>query len=86
MNKDIYLKVAKEVNLPEDVVENIYKAYWLFIKNYIRSLPLNECNSIEELSKLRTSISIPSLGKLYCSPSIIIKRENKLNNNENNKD
>ena len=60
-------EVARELRLPEEVVDKGYKAYWYFIKQSIESLPLKEDISEEEFSKLRTNFNIPSLGKLSCT-------------------
>ena len=64
---DIVGKVSRELNLPKEVVDKTYKAYWLFIKNHIQSLPLKENLNEEDFSKLRTNFNIPSLGKLSCT-------------------
>ena len=64
---DIVGKVSRELNLPKEVVDKTYKAYWLFIKNYIQSLPLKENLNEEDFTKLRTNFNIPSLGKLTCT-------------------
>ena len=64
---EIIGEVSKEIGLPEEVVDNVYKAYWYFIKQSIESLPLKEDISEEEFSKLRTNFNIPSLGKLSCT-------------------
>ena len=64
---DIVGKVSRELNLPKEVVDKTYKAYWLFIKNHIQSLPLKENLSEEDFAKLRTNFNIPSLGKLSCT-------------------
>lgn len=61
---DIVGKVSRELNLPMEVVDKTYKAYWLFIKNHIQSLPLKENLNEEDFAKLRTNFNIPSLGKL----------------------
>ena len=61
---DIIGKVSEELNLPKEVVDRTYKAYWLFIKNHIQSLPLKENLNEEDFAKLRTNFNIPSLGKL----------------------
>lgn len=67
MIDNIYIKVAKELNLPEELVKNTYKAYWKFIRDSIESLPIKENLSEEEFSQLRTNFNIPSLGKLSCT-------------------
>lgn len=64
---DIVGKVSRELNLPKEVVDKTYKAYWLFIKNHIQSLPLKENLNEEDFSELRTNFNIPSLGKLSCT-------------------
>lgn len=64
---DIVGKVSRELNLPREVVDKTYKAYWLFIKNHIQSLPLKENLNEEDFAKLRTNFNIPSLGKLTCT-------------------
>ena len=37
---DIIGKVSEELNLPKEVVDKTYKAFWLFINQSIQSLPL----------------------------------------------
>lgn len=64
---DVSDAVAKELNLPKEVVELAYKSYWEFIRKTIQELPLKEDISEEEFSKLRTNFNIPSLGKLVCT-------------------
>lgn len=63
--QDIIREVSKKISLPKDIVDKTYKGYWLFIRDYIQNLPLKEDISNKEFNKLRTSINVPSLGKLY---------------------
>lgn len=58
-------EVSYKLGIPSDLVGKIYRAYWLAIKQTIQSLPLKGDVAEEDFSKLRTSINIPSLGKLY---------------------
>ena len=37
---DIIGKVSSELNLPEELVDKTYKAFWLFIRDTIQALPL----------------------------------------------
>ena len=67
MKKDIILSVSKDLGISPDVVEKVYKAYWLYIKTTIEALPLKEDLTEEEFYKLRTNFNIPSLGKLGCT-------------------
>lgn len=62
---DIISKVSKELNVPRELVENTYKAYWNFIRVTIEKLPLKTELTQLEYRNLRTNINIPSLGKLY---------------------
>lgn len=64
---DIIGKVSEELNLPKEVVDKTYKAFWLFINQSIQSLPLKENLNEEDFAKLRTNFNIPSLGKLNCT-------------------
>ena len=65
MNKDILNNVSRTLGISPDVIEKVYKAYWLYIKTTIEALPLKDNLNEEEFLKLRTNFNIPSLGKLY---------------------
>ncbi len=67
MNKDTYIKVSKTLGISPDIIEKVYKAYWLFIKTTIQALPLKEDLTEEEFLKLKTNFNISSLGKLSCT-------------------
>lgn len=58
---------SHELGLPSELVGKVYRAYWLAIKQTIQALPLKEDLTEEDFSELRTSINVPSLGKLYSS-------------------
>lgn len=61
----VYTSVAKELGLPVKVVKGAYEGYWLFAREYIKSLPLKDSDlTEEEFVDLRASINFPSLGKL----------------------
>lgn len=64
---DIIDKVAKELNIPTEVVSRAYKSYWVFVKDTIQALPLKEDLNEEEFAKLKTNFNVPSLGKLSCT-------------------
>lgn len=64
---DIINKVSKELGIDKDLVDETYKAFWLFIRESIKSLPLKDNIREEEFSKLKTNFNIPSLGKLTCT-------------------
>ena len=77
--KDIINKVSKELDLPKDLVENTYKAYWNFIKDTIEELPLKTELTQKDYNKLKTNINIPSLGKLHCTYNRYICIRNRFN-------
>lgn len=60
-------ELSRQLNLSEDVVLKVYKAYWSFIRASITKLPLSEDLDEQEFSKLKTNFNIPNLGKLYCN-------------------
>ena len=64
---DIVGKVSEELGLPKEVVNKTYKAYWLFIKRHIQSLPLKKNLNEGDFTELKTNFNIPSLGKLNCT-------------------
>lgn len=76
---DIINKASEELNLPRELVENAYKAYWNFIRVTIEELPLKTELSQERYRNLRTSINIPSLGKLNCTYNRYIGIRNRFN-------
>ena len=76
---DIISKVSKELNVPIELVENTYKAYWNFIRVTIEELPLKTELTQLEYRNLRTNINIPSLGKLYVTWNRYIGIRNRFN-------
>ena len=69
---DIICRVSEELNLPGELVENTYKAYWNFIRATIEELPLKTELTQLEYGNLRTNINIPSIGKLYVTWSRLV--------------
>ena len=76
---DIICRVSEELNLPEELIEKVYKAYWNFIRVTIEELPLKTKLTQLEYENLRTSINIPSLGKLNCTYNRYIGVRNRFN-------
>ena len=63
---DVCKEVAKELNIPEEVVKAAFVSSWEFIKKKIGEIPLKTEMTEEEFSKYRTNFNLPSLGKFYC--------------------
>ena len=76
---DIICRVSEELNLPEELIEKVYKAYWNFIRVTIEELPLKTKLTQLEYRNLRTNINIPSLGKLNCTYNRYIGIWNRFN-------
>lgn len=64
---EIIQQVSEELNLPKELVDKTYKAYWTFIRESIEKLPLKEELDSNRFNQLKTSINIPSLGKFNCT-------------------
>ena len=60
-------KIADELNLPREVVHKTYHAYWAYIRNVVSSLPFKEGITDSDYEFYRTSVNIPSIGKLFCT-------------------
>lgn len=65
--KKATLLASQELGVPLELVEKIYRAYWLSIRDSIQKLPLKGEVTEESLEDSRLSFNIPSLGKLYTS-------------------
>lgn len=78
--KETINKLSRELNLPIDVVENTYKAYWMYIKEMIESFPLKDDLDECTFNRLRLNFNIPNLGKLACTFTRYkgMKRRNKI--------
>ena len=73
--KNLYKKTAEHLDLPVEVVKAAYESFYDFIRNTIKNLPLKDYNT--DVSELRSSFNIPSIGKLYCNE----KKVEKIRNN-----
>lgn len=57
-------KVSRNLSVDQKLVEQVYKSYWLFIKEHISSLPLRDLTE-EEYESTVSNINLPFIGKLY---------------------
>ena len=57
-------KVARKLSVDQKLVEQVYKSYWMFIREHISSLPLRELSQ-EEYDSTVSNVNLPYLGKLY---------------------
>lgn len=64
---EIIQKVSGDIGIPPDIVDKAYKAFWLYIRDSIKELPLKEDITETEFFNLKPNFNIPSLGKLTCT-------------------
>ena len=62
--KEIIYKVSSNTGIPVEMVDKIYKSFWLYIRSSIQELPLKENLTENEFLSLKSNFNIPSLGKL----------------------
>lgn len=81
--KQIAAQVASQLNLPQQEVIAIYRAYWNTIKDLIQNLPLKEDLSEDQYNDLKTNFNIASIGKLHCTYQEYSKKHKKYNTLKN---
>lgn len=69
-------QTARNLSIPHDLVEKIYRSYWSFIKHTASGLPLKD--GVEEELSVPTNFNIPYIGKLYVDYDKIRKYNNQL--------
>ena len=79
MHSSIIERVSVELNLPKELVESTYKAYWIFIRKSIEELPFVSNLTQTDFTELQTNINIPSLGKLNCTYNRYLGMKNRFN-------
>lgn len=72
-----YQNLSQQMNLSPQKVKDVYKLFWLFIREKVRRLPLKEVMTEEEFKGLKTNFNVPSLGKLYVNYKDIKKHNAK---------
>lgn len=77
---DIAQDVANRTGISIDTVNLIYKKMFKFIVEKVRSINIDEINSLDEYRKYKTSFNLQHLGKLYLNYKIIKKRNESIGN------
>ena len=77
---DIAQDVANRTGISINTVNLIYKKMFKFIVEKVRSINIDEINSLDEYRKYKTSFNLQHLGKLYLNYKIIKKRNESIGN------
>lgn len=83
--KEICAEAAMKLNLPHEYVWEVYKSFWKTVRIYIATLPLKEDIAEEDLSKIKTSVNIPSIGKFYLDWDKLKRKKDKYERYSNKK-
>lgn len=76
---DIVKKVSEDTGIPSDIIDKVYKTFWLFIRSSVQNLPLKRELTETEFLNLRTNFNVPSLGKLTCTHQRYLGVKEKFN-------
>ena len=69
--EEVIAQVAKDLNIPKEVVTVAYRSYFQMVKEVYKNIPFDTINSEEELEQHRISVNMPFLGKFYTNFSRI---------------
>lgn len=75
------IQVSRKLSIPRNLVKQIYKSYWQFMKTYLSELSLEDIN--ESDSSPATNFNIPYIGKLYTTKERVKKKKEQLKENQN---
>lgn len=80
---EIIQKVSEDTGIPASIVDRTYKAFWLYIRNSVKELPLKLVFTETEFLNLKSNFNIPSLGKLTCTYDRYKRVKNKFQHIKN---
>ena len=70
-------QTSRELSVPLELVEQVYKSYWSFVRETAQSLPLKTATE-DEVKQMTTNFNIPYIGKLRVDYKQIQKYHNQL--------
>ena len=70
-------QTSRELSVPLELVEQVYRSYWCFVRETAANLPLKTITE-EEARQTTTNFNIPYIGKLHVDYSQIRKYHNRL--------
>ena len=71
-------QASRNLSIDYQLVEDVYKSYWLFMKEHIANYVMYNMTE-EEFNSINANFNIPYIGKLYASYDKIQKYKNELN-------
>lgn len=84
--EDAAAAVSAETGIGEDTVRRVLKAFWRAVREHVRSLPLKEGLTEDDLMRLRPNVSVQGMGKLSVTPGRYVRVREKyerLNKSDN---
>lgn len=61
----IYSEVAKEFDIPVEVVATVYRSIFYTMREEFKVIPMDDISSEEELDKYNRAFNLPRLGKFF---------------------
>ena len=66
-------EVSKELGYDEDVVEAVYRSQWLYIREKIEEIPIQNTMTKEDLDNYTLSFHVQKIGKFYTNYDRLVK-------------
>lgn len=77
-----YVNIAQDVSektgVPVETIELIYKKFFKFMVEKIKSINIKEIKSFDDYRKYKTSFNLQHLGKFYLNYKIIQKQNESI--------
>lgn len=73
INRQIMSEVSKELGYDEDVVEAVYRSQWLYIREKIEEIPIQNTMTKEDLDNYTLSFHVQKIGKFYTNYDRLVK-------------
>lgn len=77
-----YVNIAQDVSektgVPVETIELIYKKFFKFMVDKIKSINIKEIKSFDDYRKYKTSFNLQHLGKFYLNYKIIQKQNESI--------
>lgn len=75
--KSLIHKIGLKYNLQDDVIKKIVTSPYIFAREHITSLSIEENITEEEFNKLKTNFIFSHIGKLYINYGTVLRYQNQ---------